>query len=157
MRSRITILFLIFYFFCMCLAGSEEKIQNPSVDKLFLNVSAAYQAESEVMLRSTLWFNSPQISEILNQAKLDFERYDTISLVIKPLSTTFYKKFGYERIAMKAIEEFKGIDIKNGSVQETNSQSTLDLFIDEVGNYWILKWNKIPMRPMIKMNKESNP
>ena len=153
MKKSILMALLFVVISCTGTAWAESKI-NSSADQLISTIQQAYNGESPVLLNKILWFNSPGKSEIVERSNYEFSTYDTICLVIKPLSTVFYERMGYDRVDLKVIEEFRGVNVNNGTLQETISQTTLRLFRDETGKYYILFWKRIPVRPMIKINKE---
>jgi len=126
-------------------------------EALLLKVMKAYETESIDMLKQCLWYNSPKGSKIIERANYEFSRYDTITLNLKPLSTVFYKKFGYENVEVKVMEEFHGVDVTDNSVQDSVSMSVFTMFIDLDGTYYILNWERVGSLPVIKIQKNPHP
>ena len=156
MKKLLVILLGLLFAVTACRAQDAGSANNPA-EVLVTRLVKAYQEENTEALRKFIWINAPKGGRALSRSMEEFARYDTITLVIKPISTVFFKKMGYENVEIKTIEEFRGVDVKTNSVNESSCISTFTLFKDFDGTYYILSWERGGSIPMIKIQKGTAP
>lgn len=137
----------------LCWNTAARAQETYPTDVLFAKLVKAYQAKDIEEFKKYIWYNAPRGSRVMERTKGEFERYDTITLLIRPLSTVFYKRMGYDNVEVRVMEDFSGFDLKENRTQESSTMSVFSMFKDFDGTYYILNWERQGALPMIRIQK----
>jgi len=148
---------LIGLLFAAAACRAEDTDPCKSTDALVAMFKKAYSSEDTAALMKYVWYNSPKGSKVLQRSREEFARYDSITFELRPVSTVFYKRMGYENVEIRFIEDFRGVDVGTKSFDESSCMSVFTLFKDFDGTFYILNWERKGTIPMIKIQKTTSP
>ena len=137
--------------------GAQDTGPCKSTDVLIERFTRAYRSEDTAALMQYIWYNSPKGSKVMQRSQEEFARYDSITFELRPVSTVFYKRMGYENVEVRFIEDFRGVDVSTKSFDESSCMSVFSMFKDFDGAFYILNWERKGTIPMIKIQKTTSP
>jgi len=154
MKKFVITVFLIAATLFACELRADDTSGMQPADLMFWKVMKAYNSKDTVSIDKILWPNSPWRNKIIERTNTDLTCFESISFVIRPMSVVYYKRMGYDNIESRVMEEFKGFNIKDKTYQESMSTTVFKVIKDEVGNYYIMNWERIYVAPMINIEKK---
>ena len=154
MKKYLITVFLLSSILFVIQPCADETSGLAPADLIFWKVTKAYNAKNFDDINKMLWFNSPWGYKIIAMVKNDFSSFDSITFEVLPLSVVYYKRMGYDNVEARALEKLKAYNIKEKTYQESTSNSVFKIIKDEVGNYYIMNWERNYLQPMIKIEKK---